>query len=36
MLSVPDEVKNDVGAESMTNFSTFGNNLTTVGFHFYF
>ncbi len=34
--SVPDEVKNDVGAESFTSFSTFGQNLTTIGFHFYF
>jgi len=36
MTSVPDEVKNDVGADSFTSVSTFGNNLTTIGFHFYF
>jgi len=36
MTSVPDEVKDDVGADSFTSVSTFGNNLTTVGFHFYF
>ncbi len=34
--SVPDEVKEDVGAGSFTSFSTFGNNVTTIGFHFYF
>ncbi len=34
--SVPDEVKEDVGADSFTSVSTFGNNLTTIGFHFYF
>jgi len=34
--SVPDEVKEDVGADSFTTISTFGNNLTTIGFHFYF
>jgi hypothetical protein len=34
--SVPDDVQDDVGAESLTSFETFGNNLTTIGFHFYF
>lgn len=36
MTSVPQEVKDTVGAESFTSFSTFGENLTTIGFHFYF
>ena len=36
VTSVPDEVKQQVGADSFTSFSTFGENLTTIGFHFYF
>jgi hypothetical protein len=36
VTAVPDEVKEDVGADGFTSFSTFGNNLTTIGFHFYF
>jgi hypothetical protein len=35
-LSAPNAVKDEVGAGSFTSFSTFGENLTTVGFHFYF
>jgi hypothetical protein len=34
--TVPDDVKDSVGADSFTSFETFGNNLTTIGFHFYF
>jgi hypothetical protein len=36
MTSVPDEVKDEVGTDSLSSFETFGNNLTTIGFHFYF
>jgi hypothetical protein len=36
MTSVPDEVKEGVGTDSLKSFETFGKNLTTVGFHFYF
>ena len=36
MTSVPDEVKVAVGTDSFSSFETFGNNLTTIGFHFYF
>jgi len=36
MTSVPDDVQDSVGTDSFTSFETFGNNLTTIGFHFYF
>jgi hypothetical protein len=36
ITSVPDDVKDSVGTDSFTSFETFGNNLTTIGFHFYF
>jgi len=36
LTSVPDDVKDSVGTDSFTSFETFGNNLTTIGFHFYF
>jgi hypothetical protein len=36
ITSVPDDVKDSVGTDSFKSFETFGNNLTTIGFHFYF
>jgi len=34
--AVPDDVKDDIDTDWLTSFQTFGNNLTTIGFHFYF